>query len=414
MHIKELTIQEFESFTNNHLLGNPYQSVSYAQIMTKNGYKYEFIGFVDEYNKIYAASLILIKKLTRLFKYGYAPKGFIIDYFDTELLKNFTNAILEYYKKKLVFIKINPEVAIAEVDITSYTKNYNQNIEIKNHLIDLGYIKLKDNVYFESMIPRYNGIVSLKKFHLKNLHKNTRNKIQRASEKGLKIEVADASGIDIFYSFIKRKKVKDSFYYKKYYKYFSESHAIDLFLVHIDTNDFLIKAQKKYAQELDKNAEYAKKLMKNKSERNLNLKMNSDRKLLSYKNDVIDARNKTREQEKIYIAGALVVKYKNRIYIMISGYDTNYKRFVPNYFLHYEILKYYQKYYDFADLNGMTGDFNSDNPYKGLNDFKLGFKPKVYEFIGEYDLVISPFVYKCMLKSGKLAKIFNKKNLKTK
>lgn len=414
MHIKELTIQEFESFTNNHLLGNPYQSVSYAQIMTKNGYKYEFIGFVDEYNKIYAASLILIKKLTRLFKYGYAPKGFIIDYFDTELLKNFTNAILEYYKKKLVFIKINPEVAIAEVDITSYTKNYNQNIEIKNHLIDLGYIKLKDNVYFESMIPRYNGIVSLKKFHLKNLHKNTRNKIQRASEKGLKIEVADASGIDILYSFIKRKKVKDSFYYKEYYKYFSESHAIDLFLVHIDTNDFLIKAQKKYAQELDKNAEYAKKLMKNKSERNLNLKMNSDRKLLSYKNDVIDARNKTREQEKIYIAGALVVKYKNRIYIMISGYDTNYKRFVPNYFLHYEILKYYQKYYDFADLNGMTGDFNSDNPYKGLNDFKLGFKPKVYEFIGEYDLVISPFVYKCMLKSGKLAKIFNKKNLKTK
>ena len=62
----------------------------------------------------------------------------------------------------------------------------------------------------------------------------------------------------------------------------------------------------------------------------------------------------------------------------------------------------------------MTGDFTKDNPYRGLNEFKLGFKPKVYEFIGEFDLVIKHNVYKYLLRHGKLAKFFNKKNIKNK
>ena len=60
----------------------------------------------------------------------------------------------------------------------------------------------------------------------------------------------------------------------------------------------------------------------------------------------------------------------------------------------------------------MTGDFSKENPYYGLNKFKLGFKPKVYEFIGEYDLIINSNIYRSMLKSGKLAKIFNKTDIK--
>ncbi len=415
MFIKELSIHEFEKFVENNPLGNHCQTYNYALLMAENGYEYELIGYVDEYNRIHAASLILIKKLSHFFKFGYAPKGFVLDYFDQELLKNFTDAIIDYYKKRrLVFIKINPEIAVAEINPKTGEKNYNWNIEIKNFLIDLGYVKLKDNLYFESMIPRYNGIVSLKNFDIKNLHKNTRNKIKRAAEKGLKFEIADRSGIDILYDFVKRKRNKDAFYYKDYYNVFSKSNNVDLFLVSLDTNDFLINSKNAYERELNNNAEYANHLMNDHGEKKLNIKMNSDRKLLSYKNDVLEARNKASKNTKIYIAGALVVKYKNRINIVISGYDTNYKRFNPNYYLHYKILEYYKKYYDFADLNGMTGDFSKENPYNGLNQFKLGFKPKVYEFIGEYDLVINHPIYQSMFKSGKLARIFNKTDIKTK
>ncbi len=414
MHIKNISIHEFENFVENNILGNHYQTLNYALLMKENGFDYEFVGLVDEYNKVHAASLILINKISKFFKYGYAPKGFVLDYSNKELLEEFTNQIIEYYKKRLVFIKINPEIAIAEINPKTKQKEFNWNVEIKNYLIDLGYVKLKDNLYFESQIPRYNGIVNLKNFDIDHINKNTRNKIKRAVNKGLQIEIADRSGIDILFDFVKRKRNKDVLYYKDYYNAFQKSNNIDLFLVSLDTNHYLMNSKILYENELNKNEKLANNLIKKKNEKRLNKKMMSDKKLLAYKNNVLEAKNKTEKISKVYIAGALVVKYKNRINIVISGYDTNYKKFNPNYFLHYKILEYYKKYYDFGDLNGLTGDFTKENPYKGLNDFKLGFKPKIYEFIGEYDLVINHTIYKSMLKSGRLAKKFNKTDIKKK
>ena len=49
-----------------------------------------------------------------------------------------------------------------------------------------------------------------------------------------------------------------------------------------------------------------------------------------------------------------------------------------------------------------------DNPYHGLNRFKNGFNPDIYEYIGEFDLVIDEKNYNHLLKSGLLAKEFNK------
>lgn len=412
MYIKNLSIHEFESFVEKNILGNHYQTHEYATLMKENGFDFEFVGLIDEFGNIRGASLILIKKITKIFKYGYAPKGFILDYFNQNLLEVFTKEIIAYYKKRLIFIKINPEVAIAQIEKKTGKKIYNQNIEIKTNLINLGYVKLKDNLYFESQIPKYNGIVNLKNFSLNTLNKNTRTKIKRGMEKGLTFEIADYSGIDILYHFVKKKRNKDALYYKKYYQAFTHSNNVDLILISIDTQKFLINSKNIYEKEVECNEEIANNLIKIKSEKNTNIKMNSDRKLLSYKNDITDAQNLVKKGDKIYIAGALVIKYQNRINIVISGYDTNYKRFNPNYFMHYKILEYYKKYYNFADLNGMTGDFSKSNPYHGLNEFKLGFKPKVYEFIGEYDLVINPSIYKYLLKRGKLAKFFNKKEIK--
>ena len=414
MHIKELSIHEFENFVDKSGFGSHYQTYEYATLMKENGFSFEFIGLVNEKNQIQAAGLILIKRLTKFFKYGYSPKGFILDYSDKELLMEFTDKIIDYYKRKLIFIKINPEIAIAEINPKTFKKTYNQNVSIIKSLIDLGYVKLKDNLYFESTLPKYNGIVHLKDFSLETLDKNTRNKIRRGAEKGLDIEIADYSGIDILYNFIKRKRNKDSFYYKNYYRAFSHSQNVDLFLVSLNTRNFLINSKEAYEDEMNHNQLLADHLIEKHSDKNLHRKINSDKILLSYKNDVLSAQKEAHKGNKIYIAGALVIKYQNRIQIVMSGYDTNYKNFNPNYFLHYKILDYYKNYYRFADLNGMTGDFTKKNPYKGLNDFKLGFKPKIYEFIGEFDLVINHTIYKSLLKRGKLAKIFNKNDIKTK
>ena len=89
MKLKKLNIFEFDEFSKNHPLGSYHQSYSFGMLMSENKFDYELIGMIDNDDNIVAASLILIKRIGLLFRYGYAPKGFLIDYTNTDLLKEF-------------------------------------------------------------------------------------------------------------------------------------------------------------------------------------------------------------------------------------------------------------------------------------------------------------------------------------
>ena len=286
MHIKELSLAEFDSFANSWPLGSYHETSSYALLMAENNYDYDLIGYVDELGIIKAAALILIKKINLSSRYGYSPKGFLIDYLNYDLLKSFTEDLKKYYAKKLIFIKINPEIAIGEINKNSKLINYNQNIIVRDYLKELGYTKLKDNLYFESLIPRYNAIVNLKDYSFSKLAKNTKNKIRKSQKKGLVFEKKDRESMDILYEFIKNKKNINNYYYKNYYNVFSKTSSCDLFLVKIDYQKYLINSKNLYEQELIRNTALAENLINNSTEININKKMNSDRALLSYKNDI--------------------------------------------------------------------------------------------------------------------------------
>ena len=409
MHIKELSIAEFDSFARSFPISSYYQSSNYALFMAECGYDYELIGYVDELGIIKAAALILIKKIGLTSKYGYSPKGFLIDYFDHDLLQQFTNALRNYYEKKLAFIKINPEIAIGEIDPVTKLTNYNQNIIVRDYLKEMGYLKLRDNKYFESIFPRFNAILNLQEYSFPSLNKNTKNKIRKGMKKGLVFEKKGRDSLDILFEFIKRKKEIDPFYYKNYYNVFDRNGMADLFLIKIDYEQYLLNSKKLYDEELERNNEISRKLIYSSSDNYIKEKMNSDKILLSYKNDIEIATKGLSEHKDIYIAGAFVIRYLNRVHIVISGFNKKYKHFDPNYFLHYQILEYYKNNYKFVDMNGMTGDFTSKNPYAGLNNFKLGFHPHIYEFIGEFDLILNEHAYRNLIKKGLLAKEFNKK-----
>ena len=408
--IRELKYTEFENFTKNHVLANRYQTINYAMLMAEYDYDFELIGYFEN-NTLMAASLIIFKNITSFKRYGYAPKGFLIDYLNPHLLEKFTKELIDYYKRQnVVFIKINPELIINEIDIKTKEKTLLKNVVAKNYLAENNYYKLKDNLYFESRLPRFNAFIDLNNYSIDNISKNTRNKIRKAKQKGLEFEKSE-NGIDILYEFIKKKRSKDLIYYKRYYNMFKKTNSVDIFLISINYDKYLVNSQNKYEIELDNNAKYNSSLIhgnQNRRKKNINNKMESDRILISYKNDVIKATEGSKNHKKIYIAGAMVVKYNNRIDIVMSGFDTNYKNFDANYLLHHEIIEYYKNDYDILDLNGLTGDFSDKNPYQGLNNFKLGFNPKIYELIGEYDLLIKPTTYRKLYNNGTLARALNK------
>ncbi len=412
MKLRELSVEEFNTFQNNHPLSNFYQTVNYAMLMAENGYDYDLIGYVDDDNNILAASVILFKSIGIKCFYGYAPRGFLINYNDQELLRSFTEELKKhYYEKNVIFIKTNPNIIVGEVN-KEFDIDYNDNYYLKDILPSMGYKKLKDNLYFEAMLPRYNALIDLKKYNNNVINKNTRNKIRKGLRKGLTLEKCPKDQINKFYDFIKSKKNHNEFYYKDYYTVFEKNDDIDLFLVSIDYEKYLKNSEYMYNLELEKNSKLNDKLANNPTEKIINAKMTSDKNLLIYKNDILEASKGTTTSEKTYIAGALVIKHNKMVSIVYSGFDIEYKRFVPNYYLHYSLINYYNNNYDYIDFNGVVGDFKNKNAYEGLNNFKLGFNPDVYEYIGEYDLIIEPKSYDILLKNGILAKEFNKKDIK--
>ena len=413
MYIKELTTHEFTTFQKNHSLSNYHQTLNYAMLMSENGYEYDLIGYIDDFGNIIAATLILLKPIGFKCFYGYAPRGFLIDYDNDSLVNNFTNALKKYYyEKNVIFIKINPNIKINEIDNKTFEKNYNHNEDITYNLINNGYKKLKDNLYFEAQLPRFKAIIDLKNDDSKYYDKNTKNKIKKGIRKGLTFEKCSKDEIHYFYEFIKNKKDKNEYYYQDYYTVFEKDDSIDLFLISVDYNSFLQNSHYLYNEELEKNTLLNEKLTKNNGNRIINAKMNSDKNLLSYKNDIMEATKCLSDNNKIYIAGALVIKHNDTATVIMSGYDKNYKRFSANYFLYYSLIKYYKNDYNYLDINGVVGDFTNENPYTGLNRFKLGFNPYIYEYIGEYDLIINEKSYQILLSNGTLAKEFNKKDIK--
>lgn len=410
MKIKILSIFEFDDFAKKHPLRSFQQSSSFAIFMAEKGYDYDLVGFVDEEDNIKAASLIVFKSIGKINKYGYAPKGFLIDYNDTNLLKDFTEKLKKYYKKKNVaFIKINPEIAIGEIDNKTHYVMYNNNATLETTLEKLGYNKLPNNMHFESMQPRFEAVIPLKECQFKNFSKPTRNKIRKNYRKGLSIKKVGRDEIDILYNFIKNKKDKSLNYYKSYYNVFAKDNNADVFLVKINFEQSLLYSEEEYNKELKRNEILSEIVKKNATEENIEAKMQSDKILLTFKNDIIAATHELATKKEEYIAGAITIKHEDRVSILISGYDKRYKRYSPNYFLHYQLCEYYKKDYNYLDLNGITGDFKKENPYYGLNEFKLGFNPKAFEFIGEFDLIINKGAYKLLDRNGLLMKEFNRK-----
>lgn len=410
MKLKNLSIFEFDKFAESHPLGSYHQSSNYALLASEQGYEYDLLGFVDDQGNIYAASLILSKKIGMFTRYGYAPKGFLIDYYNQNLLKEFTQALIKYYyKKNFAFIKINPEISIGTMDYKNKRITYNKNQIIDSTLKTLNFRKLEGEKHFETKIPQFNAVQILKSTNLRTISKNTRNKINKSIRNGLSLIKGERDDIAILYEFIKNKVNHPINHYYNYYNAFARNNSIDIFLVQIDFEKCLINLRQKYEEEVENNNILVQKVMENPNEANLKRKLSSDNALNIYRENIKVATQYLAINKTAYIAGAITIKYKNRIYILISGYNPEFKRFCPNYFLHFKLIEYYKKDYDFLDLNGITGDFNGSNPYKGLNEFKLGFNPLAFEYIGEYDFIINDGLYKSLDQSGQLAKEFKRK-----
>lgn len=411
MKIVELSNNEFDEYAKVHPLSNYCEASKYALVMTDYGYSYDYIGMVDDSNRIQAAALILTKGIKGNIKYGYSPKGFLINYYDKEILRTFLNLLTEYYKKKdFIFIKFNPEIIIGETTLKNkLVMNYNGNVRIIDDLKAYNVKRRLELKEFNLMMPKFNAYINLKQFDIMNVDRNFRKKIRKGLKRGLYLTVGTAKDVSILYNFTKNKSKRPISYLRNMYQVFSKDNSIDLVFLKIDFQKYLNNIRKQYDEEVIINDNWNSMLQQNPGERRfVTAKMNSDRKAESLKAKIIYATEELKKHSEVIIAGALVVKHRNRISIIASGYDEAYKKENPNHLLHYLIVERYKQFFSFCDIGGVTGTFDETSQYQGLNNFKTKFDTKIYEYIGEFDLICSERVFKKLIKTSFIEDEFNK------
>ena len=162
MEIVQILKEEFDMFANKY--ENFYQSSDYGMLMDRHGFDDYYLAMKDENGNIKAATLILINKVFIGYKWGYCPRGFLIDYEDDTLLETFTKLIKEFLNRRnFMFIKIDPDIIHKSRDNSGIEDGKIDNNKIIDKLKNLGYEHFGFNLYFETLKPRWNAIININK-----------------------------------------------------------------------------------------------------------------------------------------------------------------------------------------------------------------------------------------------------------
>ena len=408
MHIKQLTNTEFNNFKEKFPIYSVYQTTEYSFVMNHQNFDSVILGIVDENEHILGASIVLIQNIKRV-KYAYAPRGFLIDYKDDNLLKIFTKLLKKYLNQLgIVAIKINPLIikTIYDKKYNIITKNeYYEKIE--NKLISLGYKPIKYSTDFEEIKPKFEAIVDLDKpYYLlfKDLNKEFRTKIRSASKNG--IQIFKGTNLEHLYALTKKKYPRNLDYFKDCYQYFSRNNQIDFYYTKLNTEEFL-KNKNTELQQREKMINYYNEQVLN--NKNISLKMEADKAYDKCKKELIEATKLLKKYpDGIITSSALVIKNRDEIFLFMDGYDTKFKSLNSKHLLIWKMIEMYSNQgFKKFNLGGITNPLEKNNKFNGLNQFKLGFHAKAYEYIGDLELVCNSAKY-FMIKNVPFQNILKK------
>lgn len=402
MKILTLNRQEFDNYASNHEYKNYYQSSHYGTLMNDHNLKPMYLGFYEG-DTLIGASLILYKPSFVGFKYGYAPRGLLIDYLNHSQVINIIKELKNYlFKERFILLKIDPLILIDKKDKDGNIIESNSNKDnIMNTLREAGFYHCGLNNAFESIKPRIISYLDLQKSEdelFKNLSKQTRNKIRKAIKLGVEIS-KDNDAIDKVYPFIARKGNYSLKYYQDFKNCFKDK--MEIYIAKINTEKYVEGSRILYEKELEYN-EYLNNIIsrdgyKGKDMKDiLNKKMESDKLLVIYKEYLVNSITLLRNNpEGIIIGGTIIIKDNDIIHLLIDGYDKSYGKFCPLYLTKWEIIKEYcNSNFKYLDMNAITKTSDKEkNPYKGLNEMKFGFNSIAYEYIGEFNLIVNNPIY---------------------
>ena len=417
MEFVELTDKEFENFASTHTQESYMQTLDLKNFKEKNNINCYIVG-VKENKKVVAATLMYSVGSFMKKQRFYSSRGFIIDYNNKDLLKFFVDNIKEYVKKHNgMSITIDPNIIYRTRSSNGEIIDDKTNDEVINNLKDLGFKHFGFNKYFETMQVRWVYRLPLDKSYgeLKNnFIKSTRKNIEATHTNGVKIREGNVEDIKSLSKIFKETAERDEFNTKsyEYYKSMYECmpNNIKVYMAYIDPKSRLKLTENKLIEEEKNNEDINRKMQTDMVGNKLRTKKEiSDNLISKYKEEIKETKEMMKEHPDGVDIGALISVKSGTDYISLSsGTLTNYKKYYPKYALYdAHIEDAYKMGYKYVNFYGIAGDFDPNNKYYGIYEFKKGFNGNVVEYIGEFTLGIG-FTYKLFTTLKKIKKIIKK------
>lgn len=378
------------------------QSSKWACI--KDNWNHEIVG-VKKDDELVASALVLIKPLPLHMSMMYIPRGPVMDFNDVELIRFFFDNLKQWAKKyHTLFIKLDPNIHVKDYKLEEVMENYyDGTYQIIDNLKQGNLIYQGFTTYMEESIqPRFQANVYKCDDFEESLPRHTKRLVKDALKHHVQVEKADISALNQFAEVVKktenRKNVslRNYEYFDKLMKTYGDDAYLFLAKVNIEKtlNDL-------YQQQEDNSKDLAslKQNSPKKERRLLDIKASLEKSIAEFESFNDEYQGDT------VIAGILSVKFGNTMEMLYAGMDEHFKKFMPQYYLYIENMKYgFDHGCDYANMGGIEGDLND-----GLTQFKSNFNPMINEYIGEFDLPVNGLLYHLSKKAYTFRK---KRNLK--
>jgi lipid II:glycine glycyltransferase (peptidoglycan interpeptide bridge formation enzyme) len=363
-----LILKEIEKETHVEFLKN-YQTFSFLQLPcwaeVKSGWKSKSVGWFDE-RKLVCVGLILIRNIPKTkWSLFYLPEGPVLDPDYAKNVVDWLTPLRDFAKESGAFnLKLGPQVTINTWSAATIKSAISDNVyrqfkdvdpdrvnpfghEIGTKLRNLGGKQIEtDGEGFGDVQPRFVFAIDVEgktdEELLATFSQEWRRNIKKAEKSEVKVRQANFSDLETFHTLYKETAKRDKF--------------------------------------TPRPLNYFKQMWKSLNENS---------------NNLAEMRLYIAEQENICHAACLWVRVGKHVWYTYGASSTSGRELRPSNAIQWQMMRDARDAgAGIYDMRGIAATLNEKSPLFGLLRFKIGTGGKVIQYVGEWDFVLKPLIYK--------------------
>jgi lipid II:glycine glycyltransferase (peptidoglycan interpeptide bridge formation enzyme) len=363
-----LILKEIDKDTHVEFLKN-YQTFSFLQLPcwaeVKSGWKSKSVGWFDE-RKLVCVGLILIRNIPKTkWSLFYLPEGPVLDPDYAKNVVDWLTPLRDFAKESGAFnLKLGPQVTINTWSASTIKSAISDNVyrqfkdvdpdrvnpfgnEIGTKLRNLGGKQIEtDGEGFGDVQPRFVFAIDVQDKSdeelLASFSQEWRRNIKKAEKSEVKVRQATFSDLETFHTLYKETAKRDKF--------------------------------------TPRPLNYFKQMWKSLNENS---------------NNLAEMRLYIAEQENICHAACLWVRVGKHVWYTYGASSTNGRELRPSNAIQWQMMRDARDAgAGIYDMRGIAATLNEKSPLFGLLRFKIGTGGKVIQYVGEWDFVLKPLIYK--------------------